>query len=69
MQWTLPHQCLLVLHLVNSNNFSAYIILKENKKHSNDEIAEEIKKKTKSLDCEVSVSSSSMDTTSLVVLV
>ena len=49
----------------NSNNFSAYILLKENKKHTNDEIAEEIKKKTKSLDCEVSVSSSSMDTTSL----
>ena len=41
------------------------ILLKENKKHTNDEIAEEIKKKTKSLDCEVSVSSSSMDTTSL----
>ncbi|WP_455538811.1 efflux RND transporter permease subunit [Terrisporobacter sp.] len=49
----------------NPNSMSAYIILKDDKKHTNDEIAKEIKKKTKSLDCEVSVSSSSMDTSSL----
>lgn len=49
----------------NPNNMSAYIILKDNKKKSNDQIAEEIKKKTNSLDCEVSVSSSSMDMSSL----
>ncbi len=49
----------------NPNNMSAYIILKDNKKKSNDQIAEEIKTKTNSLDCEVSVSSSSMDMSSL----
>lgn len=49
----------------NPNNMSAYIILKDDKKKSNDEISEEIKEKTKSLDCEVTVSSSSMDTSSL----
>lgn len=48
----------------NPNNMSAYIILKDDKKKSNDEISEEIKEKTKSLDCEVTVSSS-MDTSSL----
>lgn len=49
----------------NPNNMSAYIILKDDKKKSNDKISEEIKEKTKSLDCEVTVSSSSMDTSSL----
>ena len=49
----------------NPNSMSAYIILKEDKKKTNDEISDEIKNKTKSLDCEVSVSSSTMDTTSL----
>ena len=49
----------------NPNNISAYIILKDNKKKTNDQIAQEIKTKTQSLDCEVSVSSSSMDTSSL----
>lgn len=49
----------------NPNSMSAYIILKDDKKHTNDEIAEEIKKKTKDIDCKISVASSSMDTTSL----
>lgn len=49
----------------NPNNMSAYIILKEDKKHTNKEIGEEIKKKTKYLDCEIEVSSSTADTTSL----
>lgn len=49
----------------NPNNMSAYIILKEDKKKTNDEISDEIKEKTKDLDCEVNVSSSSMDTSSL----
>lgn len=49
----------------NPNNMSAYVILKDDKKKTNDEISEEIKEKTKSLNCEVTVSSSSMDTSSL----
>ena len=49
----------------NTNSMSAYIILKDDKKRTNDEIAEEIKEKTKSLDCKVDISSSSMDTSSL----
>ncbi|WP_419726109.1 efflux RND transporter permease subunit [Terrisporobacter petrolearius] len=49
----------------NPNNMSAYVILKDDKKKTNDEISEEIKEKTKSLKCEVTVSSSSMDTSSL----
>ena len=49
----------------NPNSMSAYIILKDDKKKSNDEIAEEIKEKTKNLDCKVSVSSSSMDMSAL----
>ncbi|MCC3870099.1 efflux RND transporter permease subunit [Terrisporobacter mayombei] len=49
----------------NPNNMAAYVILKDDKKKTNDEISEEIKEKTKSLNCEVTVSSSSMDTSSL----
>lgn len=49
----------------NPNNMSAYVILKEDKKKTNDEISEEIKEKTRSLNCEVTVSSSSIDTSSL----
>ncbi len=49
----------------NPNNMSAYIILKDDIDKSNDDIAKEIKEKTKSLDCEVSVSSSSMDTSAI----
>lgn len=49
----------------NPNSMSAYIILKDDKKKSNDEISEEIKEKTKSLNCDISVSSSSMDMSSL----
>ena len=48
----------------NPNNMSAYVILKDSKKKTNDEISEEIKEKTKSLNCEVTISSS-MDTSSL----
>ena len=47
------------------NNMSAYIILKEDKKLSNKEISTLIKDKTKSLDCDIDISSSSMDTSSL----
>ncbi|MDZ4910272.1 acriflavin resistance protein, partial [Clostridium perfringens] len=49
----------------NPNNMASYVILKDDKKKTNDEISEEIKEKTKSLNCEVTVSSSSMDTSSL----
>ncbi|MEG0051032.1 MAG: efflux RND transporter permease subunit [Terrisporobacter sp.] len=49
----------------NPNSMSAYIILKEDKKSSNNEISSEIKKKTKSLDCDVNITSSSMDTSAL----
>ena len=44
---------------------SAYIILNEDKKLSNKEISTLIKDKTKSLDCDIDISSSSMDTSSL----
>lgn len=49
----------------NPNNMSAYIILKEDIKKSNDEIAKEIKEKTKSSNCSISVASSSIDTSAL----
>ncbi len=49
----------------NPNNMSAYIILRDDKKLSNDEIAKEITKKTQDLDCQISISSSSMDMSSL----
>lgn len=45
----------------SENNISLYIILKEEKKLSNEELSERILELTKDLDCEVSVSSSSMD--------
>lgn len=48
-----------------AHNMSASIILKEDKKKSNEEICDEIKEKTKSLDCDISIASSSMDTSSL----
>lgn len=43
------------------DSVSYYIECKENKTHTNDEIAEMITEKTKDFDCEVNVSASSMD--------
>ncbi len=45
----------------SENSISLYIILKEEKKLSNEELSERILELTKELDCEVSVSSSAMD--------
>lgn len=42
-----------------------YIVCKEDKEHTNNEIAEMIMEKTKDFDCEISVSASSMDMSSL----
>lgn len=47
------------------DSVSYYIECKEDKTHTNDEIAEMILEKTKDFDCEISVSSSSMDTSSM----
>ena len=44
---------------------SYYIECKEDKEHTNDEIAEMITEKTRDLDCEISVSASSMDMSSI----
>ena len=42
-----------------------YIECKEDKKHTNDEIAKMIEEKTKDFNCEISISSSTMDTSSM----
>ena len=47
------------------DSVSYYIECKEDKKHSNEEIARMIEEKTKDFDCEISVSASTMDMSSL----
>ncbi len=45
----------------SSNNMSVYIVLKDNMKHTNKQIAKMIKDKTKSLDYDITVNESAMD--------
>ena len=47
------------------DSVSYYIECKEDKKHTNDEIAKMIEEKTKDFNCEISISSSTMDTSSM----
>ncbi|MCM1157517.1 MAG: efflux RND transporter permease subunit [Bacteroidales bacterium] len=47
------------------NSVSYYIECKEDKTHTNEEIADMIREKTKDFDCEISVSASSMDMSAL----
>ena len=49
----------------DSNSVSVYLLLKENKKLSGDELAEEILKRTEDCPCEVVVSTQSMDMSAL----
>lgn len=48
-----------------ANEISMYVTLKEDKKHSNEEIKREILKNTKDIKCELEVSASSMDMSAL----
>ena len=50
----------------SSNSMSVYIVLKEDMKHSNKEIAKMIKDDTSSLNCDISVNESTMDMGSMV---
>lgn len=50
----------------SSNSMSVYIVLKEDMKHSNKEIAKMIKDDTSSLNCNISVNESTMDMGSMV---
>lgn len=50
----------------SSNSMSVYIVLKEDMKHSNKEIAQMIKDDTSSLNCNISVNESTMDMGSMV---
>ena len=50
----------------SSNSMSVYIVLKEDMKHSNKEIAKMIKDDTSSLNCDISVNESIMDMGSMV---
>ncbi|MBU5335590.1 efflux RND transporter permease subunit [Intestinibacter bartlettii] len=49
----------------SSKSMSVYIVLKQNMKHTNKEIAQIIKSKTKSLDYDITVNESAMDTGSM----
>lgn len=49
----------------SSTQTSVYILLDEKKKQTNEEIAKEIKDQTADMDCEVSVSASTMDMSAL----
>jgi HAE1 family hydrophobic/amphiphilic exporter-1 len=49
----------------DTENISMYVILKDDKKHTSQEISAQIADMTADLDCEVSVSASSMDMSSL----
>lgn len=49
----------------DSNSATMYLILKENKELSGDELEEEILQRTEDLDCEISVSASMMDLSAL----
>ena len=49
-----------------SESISAYIILKEDAEHSNKEVAKMIKDKTKSIDCDIKITESTMDISSLI---
>lgn len=48
-----------------TNKVTMYVLLSENKKASNDKIAEEIKNRTKDFPCEIEVETSSMDMSAL----
>lgn len=50
----------------SSKSVSVYIVLKEDMKHTNKEIAKMIKEKTKSLDYDIQVNESAMDTGSMI---
>lgn len=50
----------------SSNSMSVYIVLKEDMKHSNKEIAKMIKEDTSSLNCDISVNESTMDMGSMI---
>ena len=49
----------------NNDESSMYVLLKEDKKHTNKEIKKQILQKTKKFDCEVEVQESSMDMSAL----
>lgn len=49
----------------NSNSISMYVLLKQDKKLNNEEIKKMIEEKTKDLNCELSISASTMDMSSL----
>lgn len=49
----------------SSNSASVYVILKDNTKLTGDELAKEIEKRTKDLDCTVEVNTSTMDLSAL----
>ena len=49
----------------NNDQSSMYVLLKDDKKHTNKEIKKQILEKTKKFDCEIEVSESSMDMSAL----